>query len=975
MINLYSGRTIEDFWEAVLLPWFHKDGRDAWRKPLPTVVVAPTMEVLHHLKGLLFETGIPYFAVRLVLADDLRRELAPLLSGSRLPSAKLLPAIVQAAAADVYAADPTDTVAAAVFRGPHTLAETIEVLHQGGWGASEVDGATMRKIARRVEDALRDAGLATAAQLDHGLSKTDPAVTGPRFQSVLAVGFDARHWKHWPILNAAARFSVDFNACLSNPSMHAEQADLVWTGSFEALGGQIQPVSDDLENEAMMALASSLELDNRIQAEAPVHFLAASNLTAEARLVVERTAHELAQGAKSVAILVPGPGVLARELTINLDRLEIPYYNGIPVRRATLSDPEVWSALMSVVAEPTVPNLLAFLRLRSAIPSTLFPRETSRLIYTLDREGANFIFPEINLLGRHLSESTDSRAIEVGGFLLKWRLFSKSDTLGNYLKALDELLESLEWGAARRALTDAANGLLVAKDIKLTLEGFAEFIRDVILDLSPSRSAIGSNPHARVHVLRPEDAVARRWDVVIFAGQNDGVWPPRVQPGGYLSNEDLVALNTRIKALNERVTTQGASGEGHFAVRPGSAYMVGPFEFRALHVRDFVRLVEASCRIYICAAAEDEVSGGAAMHPGELYLRAYRAIHGHAFSRDDMLALAQQNEGTIHPSFLPVPVADVDTTQMMTAWKARRDRSAKEFSNYEFSLNEKPTWDLNIPASAWGKVFDRPAEVFLRHVIGVTPASDLRTEMPWGMVSGNWTHGWLQAASPTGPTPSPEAWLAETRAAAKALHSQITRILGGDGRAVPTWWSSLWMQSLANAEMLATAVSAAARHTYVITEAKIPRTMVPLPSGRSLPVDGRLDLLFADALPINAKFAGSVWLDDYKTGADKPLTPKELAKGKGIQLSLYALAVKALGADSVDISLQRPGDPAKVQVTLDDVMANIAIIEKLADMVESGRFGYHGPIRSEFPGSSTYPIATLSASLDNKEKFQITHGI
>ena len=979
MINLYTGRTYEDFWDSVLLPWFNAQGRNAWRSSKPTCVVAPTVEALHHLKGLLFETGIPYFAVRFVLPEEIRKEMAVLLADSRLPDAKLLAAMVEAAANSVLAEKPDDTVAAAVSRGPHTLTETLDVLHQGGWGAEQVEGDSMREIARRVEAALQTAHLLTAAQLDHRMASLDVATYGIRFESVLAVGFDARHWKFWPLLKAAANFSSNFTACLTNPTALAEQADLVWTGSFEELGqGNIHPVLDSMETEDMGEMASAVEADRTVAATVPVQFLAATNQTSQARMTAEKVAAALADGATSIAVLAPGPGVTARETALAFERLGIAHYNGIPVRRARMSDPEAWTALVDTLETPTIANLLGFLRIRSDIPPALYPHSTDKLLHVLDRDGANFIFPEIKLLGGFLAEGADTRSVEVGQFLQKWPQLPESDTLGNFLTAINALLGQLEWGAARLSVQEVAGSLSKANALTISRSGFCSYIRDAVLAPSPIRTELGGNPFARVQILRPEDAVTRRWDKIFFTGQNDGVWPPRIQPGGYLSDEDLVALNSRIRALNEAVTDAGTGGDGTLSVIPGRSYMVGPFEYRALHVRDFIRLLESCNSAVIIAAIEDETAGGAAMHPGELYLRAHRAVHGGTLSREQMTRIAARAEGSLHPSFLVPPTTPTNTTQMMTAWTARRDKVSSGFSSYEFCLNETPTWELNIPASAWGRVFDRPAEIFLRHVLGVSPTGDLRTSMPWGMVSGNWTHDWLQSAAPTGATPAADQWISGTTQAAQAFRSRVCRLLRAEGRELPTWWASLWAQSLAAADSLAETMGAAARHPYVITEGKLPKTLIKLPSGRVIPSGGRFDLVFSDSLP-NAQggFTGTGWLVDFKTGSDKPLTPKDLFRLKGIQLSLYGLILEALGMTGVDISLQRPGESANVQVTTNDVRANIAVMEKLADMAQFGRFGYYGEIHSEFPGGSTYPIATLSASasVDNAQKFAATHGI
>jgi hypothetical protein len=101
---------------------------------------------------------------------------------------------------------------------------------------------------------------------------------------------------------------------------------------------------------------------------------------------------------------------------------------------------------------------------------------------------------------------------------------------------------------------------------------------------------------------------------------------------------------------------------------------------------------------------------------------------------------------------------------------------------------------------------------------------------------------------------------------------------------------------------------------------------------------------------------------DFKTGARDPLKLAGLSDGDGVQLALYVLAMQAgkagvLGASRV--SPLFPLDDAP-QISAADVKSLETLWSELARMEQTGVFGWHGSLRSEYGVRSTYPLATLA---------------
>src|SRR5438876_4688031 len=105
-----------------------------------------------------------------------------------------------------------------------------------------------------------------------------------------------------------------------------------------------------------------------------------------------------------------------------------------------------------------------------------------------------------------------------------------------------------------------------------------------------------------------------------------------------------------------------------------------------------------------------------------------------------------------------------------------------------------------------------------------------------------------------------------------------------------------------------------------------------------------------------------MWIIDYKTGNKKGFTAtartpearfaalrKKLVRGDAIQLGLYGLAARELGASEIRLSLLSPlTELESPQVALGDLATHSDFWNELRRMQDTGIFGLRGPIRSEF---------------------------
>jgi hypothetical protein len=162
-----------------------------------------------------------------------------------------------------------------------------------------------------------------------------------------------------------------------------------------------------------------------------------------------------------------------------------------------------------------------------------------------------------------------------------------------------------------------------------------------------------------------------------------------------------------------------------------------------------------------------------------------------------------------------------------------------------------------------------------------------------------------------------------------------------------------------------------------------------LNDGTKLRIRGRIDLILAQTRPNDSQFAGAnVWIVDYKTGNVKALaasgrTPelrlasvrKKLVRGDAIQLGLYGLAARDLGAAEINLSiLSLRTELDKPQLAIADLAEHSDFWSELHRMQETGVFGLRGLIRNDFGFSPDYPLATLPIDKEFlDEKWVLTH--
>src|SRR5207237_10741401 len=189
------------------------------------------------------------------------------------------------------------------------------------------------------------------------------------------------------------------------------------------------------------------------------------------------------------------------------------------------------------------------------------------------------------------------------------------------------------------------------------------------------------------------------------------------------------------------------------------------------------------------------------------------------------------------------------------------------------------------------------------------------------------------------------------------------------GKVVPDWWTSGWLNARYLARYLGAKIGSAKGWHWMATEVAVGREgVVKMADGVELALHGQIDLALAQNE--EDSFAGQkIWVVDYKTGSTKELKASDLhdnlVKGTTLQLGLYALAMRELGAAEVGVSIvSLVVKNFAPQLSVVDLAAHTDVFGDLAEMQRTGVFGMQGEIRPAVGYGALYQLDRLVLHYD-----------
>lgn len=978
-VSLHLATSFDAGSENVVLPWFEDAISRGFNHADPIAVVTPFRSHAQLLRQKLLARGTSVLGVRFLSPAQLR-ELLLRGTGLRLPLREhlrlLLAIAAQEVAANIDGKQSHPLIARAVARDPDYFLRLFDELGAAGWDVNEVGEPVLGEIAKRFEKLCRDYGFTFIYEADR-LAVGNAVRLPPRFSRLLITGFDGAHWPLWPLLHAAVKSSSDTIVVLNDPRDEARDTDETWVGTWEENFGEAQPIPERQTQERD-------QLEN-------LHFLVGADATGQARAIVALTAKFLCEtDCERIGILFPQKGALPRLVASFLRAVQIAHNDTIAHLTPSVFDDDAWRAWLEVQENPQLKFLLQFIR---AVDARIFDKTpVLRIEEKLDEAYREVLIDNIEILREVCARSEETA--DVARAMEKIRFLPAVATFSEFLRQTKRIFAEFGWRQRWSEVERLSRGWAEPVPVSFSKGNYLDWLREILTAPSLSRDDCGAHPYSRVHLLTYAEAENQSWSHLIFAGLNQEAWPALGEE--FVVTGKIDEFNQRSKKLNRRVVKRGRHGEGQWSVIEGKTYLLGSSERQQIRRRQVCNLIEsATAGIGMAANLYSESSPSRIANPTDFFSHLYFQARGRGVSQQTLQALEKQTRMWL-ADWSPVDAQKTDSISVgRTRYAYDMRRAERAFGEYEFALRAPPEKAVTLRVTQWESALKSPAIEWMRLFLGVNP--DGGKGNAWATATGLWVHRWLgdSVRHTTGDAFIKLCEVDEIRVRlgqhARQFRNEVHDLCVGCGRPLPDWWISGWSNALYIADRLAGKLSGlAADWTHMASEWQLDSpTKIPLGRNEFLRVRGRIDLILARGERKESRLPfDNLWLIDYKTGRQRGLNVYErhsklataekfrklLAKGRGVQLALYALATHALGASNVQLALLGLADGLAPQFRLTDALAQKDFWQELCRMQETGVFGMLGPIHADYGFAYDYPLATLGVDEELlKQKWATTH--
>lgn len=979
-VSLHLSTSFDAAWESVFLPWFEAVASPAVEEPAPVAVVTPFRSHAQLLRSKLLAHDISLLGVRFLVPAQLR-EIQLRDSGLKIPLREHLRLLLAIAAEEIAARIESDQseylVARSFARGPDYFLRIFDELNAAGWSLADIDQPPLSAITERFDKICRECGFAFVHEADR-FAVANAEKLPARFSSLLVTGFNGAHWPLWPLLHAAVKSSLQATIVLNDPRDEARDADETWVGTWEEAFGEAEPVGEPQGGTGNQSPS--------------IHFAVGRDTTDQARAITALTAKFLCEkNCERIGILFPQKDALPRLVARFLGSAQIAHNDGIAHLNPSVFDDDAWRAWLELQENPRLKSLSQFLH---AINAKIFAQMSILEVEEKLRDAySGVLIDDIEVLREFCARSEDKTEIVRG--LEKIQFLPPAATFSEFLQQTKGIFAQFGWKQRWNEIERLSRNWVERVPPRFSRANYLRWLREILSAPSLSRDEYGAHPYSRVHLLSYSEAEGQSWSHLIFAGLNEEAWPALDEE--FVVDRQIEEFNQQNKILNRSAVKRGRHGEGQWSIIEGKTFLLGSSERRQIRRRQLRNLIEsATAGVGVTANLYSESSPSRIANPTDFFSRLYFDARGRGVSQQTLQALEGKTREWLG-DWSPVDAQKTDSISVgRTRYAYDLRRQSRAFGEYEFALRSAPERPVTLRVTDWEAAVKWPAIRWMRIFLGVDPDSE--SGDAWATATGQWVHRWL--ADSVRPI-NGEAFV-ELREVdeirerliehARQFQDQVRDLCVASGRTLPDWWVSGWSNALYVASCLAAKLSGLAGDwTHMAPEWPLDSpTNIPLGgTNESLRVRGRIDLILARGKRTRSRLGfGNLWLIDYKTGRQRGLNLHErrskeasaekfrklLAKGRGVQLALYALATHALGAADVQLALLGLADELEPQFHLADALAQKDFWQELYRMQETGVFGMLGPVHAQYGFAHVYPLATLGIDEELlQEKWALTH--
>jgi hypothetical protein len=979
-------------WAGAAEPWLRAHGAK-WRER--RVVLAPNAAWLAALKAGAVRAGLPILGVSWLTPGRWRTLALRELPGvaPKLALREDLHLLLELAAAEL----PENLLARAYGPDAAPFQELLDDLDAAGWDGEVFSDAAARELAAVAARWRARAGWITTAEADRKLGAAVLSKKLPRLgEKLLAVGFGPGDWGMRTLLEVAVATHAESDVVLDVVDYEQTMA-AAWVGAWEekfdapaewleaeGLAAPFAPLGAEILAPVRAAGAKSFSLP---ESTTPVLWLA-ENLQAEADLAAAQALAFLreAEGAARVGVVVGSlNSPLAREVAARFAALGLPHHDAPGHLPGRGSAQALWEAWLDWQVDGRLAGLVAWLR--AAGQRGLVREKNAAEIEKHLQEATRATLTDDPAVLEAWLARTQENAGAAREFLAAWPRLPETGSAEEFLEKILAVSAKLRWPEEPELLRGRMENWRGAVATALPRAAVLRWVRAVTRVPGRTRPAVGREPWAALQIVDAASAAAQEWTHLVLGGLVHGEWPAEDRDSPLLDEE-------RVRELNREVVRQGAQGEGHWTVAPGRAPILSQAERRRLERAGFARLLGLPTQGLALTARLTDPADGRPARLSEYFWAAAKCVMGKLPGEEDWSALAAASRARrelVRAAWgkLGAEISAPGPTETARAFAARRD-PCTAFDEFSFCLKSSPAERLKLSCKKWQEAVARPGASWFQHLLRAAPRWEPAEDDPARMSLGLWAHE-IARSGPANfaaggaveslPLPSLEMWRELAAGSAEKIRAEAAAAFAAAKRPLPEAWLDTWARAARVAGQWIATLAEQAAWPQALGEIELPKNLRgALPGmGGELVFSGRMDLaLFRQPVDYaTGKLAGAeAWVVDFKTGGDKPLSLKKLAEGEGLQVALYACALRAMGAGGVTLTVLTAEGEAEPQLTsaqLED--ARLGGLWKLLGELAEGRWGENCDLDNERENSGDYPTATLPVPVEIlRKKWEITHS-
>src|SRR6267143_6094406 len=445
-VSLHIGSSFASAWESVLLPWF-KEVKLASLKNNETVAVAtPFPSGAAFLRSKLLEHEIPLLGVKfvtparlreLLLAEDasalpLREHLRLLLATAAESVAARNSADVDSAAVAASAEEALAAIAKSISRSPDNLLRVFDQVSAAGWDFPNIGAPAVREIIQEFRGLVRQCEFKLIHEADRD-TLAEAGSTPPRFSYLHLIGFTAKHWPLWPLLQAAVSFARHASVVLEYPREQTRAADESWIGTWEENFESAAPIVDRTERTRPFAeLIRPADTTVAFQVREKLHFLVGLNATEQAQAIVAITLKFLGEkSCNRLGILFPRVGALSRLVSHLLSGAGVPHSDGIGHLAPGEFEGPAWNAWLDLQENHQLEPMLRFLEANPELLDGLSIQDERHKLHSAYR---NVLIDDVNVLREYCARQTErEKLVRIAKLLGTTTFLPAKTTLSGFL--------------------------------------------------------------------------------------------------------------------------------------------------------------------------------------------------------------------------------------------------------------------------------------------------------------------------------------------------------------------------------------------------------------------------------------------------------------------------------------------------------------------------------------------------------------